>query len=257
MTVQELLQNEVILPSTYFKSFDQNAQSLKVDIKDIHFENEVSNVITEEWANINTYMNKTTDCIDTLSEVTDNAQRAISDQDEEKLKMMTHSLLEIKEELHLLKELIYIDALTKVFNRKWIYNQRVDNEGKMKDRGLLLFIDVSDCKYLSKKYGQVIADNVIKYISKFLAQKLSDEKIDFDIARYSHDQFIIFVQQESPTSLSSFITNSRLELANATLKSKSGLTFKTTFNFGIKPYTENDLFQSTLESAASTSSLKE
>ncbi|WP_354624631.1 GGDEF domain-containing protein [Psychromonas sp. MME2] len=250
MTVSDLLQNEIILPSTYFKAFDQNAKNLSVNINSIQFESEVSTVITNEWESINNYMKKTIDNIDTLSEVTEHAQKAIDEKDTESLKSIGSSLLAMKKEINSLRELIYIDPLTQVFNRKWIYNHAITKEGKFFQDGVLVLIDVNDCNYLAKKYGQLIADNVIIYITKFLTKKLKHEQIEFDLVRYSNDQFIILIKNENVNNIFSFITNAKLELANATLKSKTGLIFKTSFNFGSQQYASNDLFQNTLENVA-------
>ena len=252
-TVQDLLQNEIILPSSYFESFDKNAKDLSVDIKDAQFESEVSNVIAEELKNINAYMKKTIENIDTLTDVTKEAQEAVKEKDESKLKAISSSLIEMKNEIHALKNLVYLDSLTKTFNRKWIYNHAVKEDGTFGSEGLLLFIDANDCNYLADKYGDLIADNVIIYISKFLKLKFKKENITFEIARYSNDQFILFIKKDNVANIRSFIKNARLELSNLTLKSKSGLTFKTSFNFGLVKYSSSEYFQSTLEKAVALS----
>ena len=252
-TIQDLLQDEIILPSSYFKSFDKNAKSFSVDIKDPHFASEVSNVIEDELKNINTYMKKTVKNIDTLTEATEDAQKAIKEKNENKLKSISSTLIAMKDEIDALRDLIYLDSLTKTFNRKWIYNHAIKEDGTFKDAGLLLFIDLTDCNYLADKYGNLIADNVIIYISKYLTCKFKNEKIGFDIARYSSHQFILFIKEETFANITSFLENIRLELSNTTLKSKSGLMFKTSFHFGLIQYTEKEYFQSTIENAAALS----
>ncbi|WP_413701582.1 GGDEF domain-containing protein [Psychromonas sp. KJ10-10] len=157
----------------------------------------------------------------------------------------------MKKEMQALKDLIYIDPLTKTFNRKWIYNHAVDEQGDFQDKGILLFIDIADCDYLAEKYGNLIVDNVILYIAKFLMQKFGKEKIQFEIARYSNAQFVLFIKKDTIDNISSFLTNARVELSNTTLKSKSGLMFKANFNFGIVKYSQHEAFQMMLEKASS------
>lgn len=252
-TVQDLLQNEIILPSSYFESFDKNAKDLSIDITDTTFENEVSDVIVEELKNINIYMQKTIKNIDSLSQATKDAQEAIKNKDEGTLTTINSSLNIMKNEIDELKNLIYLDELTKVYNRKWIYNHMINEEGTFQDEGILLFIDINDFNYIIDKYGNLIADNVIIYVSKFLSHKFKKETIDFKISRYSNDQFILFINSDNLINIISFINNIRIELSNSTLKSKSGLTFKTNFNFGLLKYNTTDIFQSTLETAAELS----
>ncbi|WP_022941776.1 GGDEF domain-containing protein [Psychromonas hadalis] len=249
-TIQELLQDEIILPSSYFKLFDKNAKKMSVDINDEHFESEISSVIVEELRDINSYMKKTVENIDTLSDVTQEAQKAIKDKDENKLSTIGFALAEMKNEIQALKGLIYLDPLTKTFNRKWIYNHAINENGGFKTKGLLLLIDVTDCNYLADKYGSLIADNVIIYISKFLTRKFENENINFDIAKYSNNQFVLFINEEALASITSFLINAKIELSNTTLKSKSGLMFKTNFNFGLVKYAANEDFQRSLEKTA-------
>lgn len=253
-TIQELLQNEIILPSSYFESFDKNAKNLSVDIKDAHFEIEIGHLIADELKNVNAYMKKAIKHIDLLSEVTQEAEQAIKYHDNNKLKSLNVSLVEMGKEINALKELIYLDELTKTFNRKWIYNHAITEQGTFGKKGLLLFIDAEDCAYLADKYGNVIADNVIIYIAKFLTAKFKKENIKCDIARYSNEQFLIFITEDNFENITSFIKNARLELSNVTLKSKSGLTFKTNFNFGLVEYISSEHFQKTLEKAVDLSS---
>ncbi|NQY93696.1 MAG: diguanylate cyclase [Campylobacteraceae bacterium] len=254
-TVQDLLQNEIILPSSYFESFDKNAKDIKVDITDSDFEKEVSEVLVQELKVINEYMKKTIKNIDNLSKATEEAQVAIQNKDESKLNSINSSLNDIKEELESLKGLVYLDSLTKVYNRKWVYNQAIEEDGTFGYKGILLFIDITDFNYIVDKYGNLIADNVIIYISKFLSQKLKKEGFAFEIARYSNDQFVLFIKDDKLDSIITYVNNLRLEFSNSTLKSKSGLTFKTNFTFGATRFTQSDDFQRILEKVAAIEDL--
>lgn len=248
-TIQELLQNEIILPSSYFESFNQNAKDLNVDVTDKNFEKEISQVLVDEFKNINEYTKRTISNIDLLSKATMEARDAIKTKDETKLHSINNSLDSMKKEIDSLKNLIYIDSLTHSFNRKWIYTQSIKEDGKFGYEGILLFIDINDFSYIIDNYGNLIADNVIIYISKFLNAKFKKEKFNFKISRYSNDQFILFIQEKELSTVISFINSYRLELSNSLLKSKSGITFKTNFNFGAVKFHENDEFQQTLEVA--------
>ncbi len=248
-TIQALLQNEIILPSSYFKLFAQNAKKINVDIKDLQFEREVSSVLVHELNNINNYMKKTVENIEVLTLATEDAQQAIKDKDENKLNEINSTLGHMKKEIDSLKGLIYTDSLTRTFNKRWIYNKAIQENGDFKSAGLLLLIDLIDYHYLANKYGNLLADNVILYISKFLVSKFKTENITFEIARYSNNQFILFVKEETRESLVSFIKNIRLLLGNTTLKSNSGLMFKTSFHFGAVQYDATENFQNVLEKA--------
>ena len=76
------------------------------------------------------------------------------------------------------------------------------------------------------------------------------------MARYSNNQFVLFIKEEILENITSFLFSIRIQLSNTILKSKSGLMFKTNFNFGLVKYAINEDFQSTLEKTA-TLSIKE
>ena len=252
-TINALLQNEIILPSSYFKSFDQNAKDFSVEIQDSDFENEIGTVIVEELNSINNYMNATVKNIDALSIATDDIQQAIKEKDEYKIQMLNASISNMKKEIIALKDSIYRDPLTHSFTRRWIYNNVVSSEGTFVDEGVLVFIDLIDCDYLTDKYGNLLTDNVILYIAKFLTNKFEAEKIDCNIARYTNSQFVLFIKDEEVKSIISFIKNLRMQLAHKTLKSKSGLMFKTNFTFGLAQYNSFETFQDVIEKAAALS----
>lgn len=249
-TIQDLLQNEIILPSSYFESFDKNAKKLSVELESPQFESEVSNVIVNDFKNINSYMKKISENIEVLTEATDEAQTAIKEKDTTKLQAVNLTLNELKDEINSLKGLIYIDPLTKTFNRRWVYNYAINQDGTFKNEGLLTFIDLIDCNYLADKYGNALVDNVVLFISKFLTEKFKKENIEVAISRYSNNQFILFIKNESPENMQSVLKNIKMELLNTTLKSKSGLMFKTTFHFGLTQYNSKDVFQDSIEKVA-------
>lgn len=252
-TIQDLLQNEVILPSSYFKSFDKNAKNYNVDMNAPGFENEIRDLIVDELNNINNYMNQTVENLDILSSATDDAQQAIKDKDETRLKMLNANLSMMKNEIENLREQIYLDPLTKTYTRRWIYNQAINDDGTFKGDGILLFINLVDCDYLANKYGNLLADNVIQYVGKFLSSKFSAENLIYEIARYSNNQFTLFIKNESIEDIHSFTSNIKMMLGNTTLKSKAGLMFKTSFSFGMIEYSAMLNFQDSLEKAASIS----
>lgn len=249
-TVQDLIQDDIILPSSYFESFDKNAKDIKVELSDNAFEKEVSSVLLEEMKNINKYMEDTIRNMNTLSKATQEAQEAIQHKDEKKLSTINSSLEVMKEELDTLRNLVYHDELTKSFNRKWIYHQAIEEDGTFGYTGILLFIDINNFNDIVDKLGNLIANNLIIYVTKFLSQKLKKADVSYEIARYTNDQFILFIKSENISNVNTVIEKIRKEFSNSTLKSKSGLTFKTNFTYGAVKFIEDDSFQKILEATA-------
>ena len=248
-TVSQLLNSEIILPSNYFQTFDKNAKELNIDLEDAGFEKEINEIIVDEFKKIDRYMKKTVSNIDTLSTAAHDAKEAIKNKDEAGIEKINEVVEGMQKEMMELQKQVYCDALTKLYNRKWINYNFLNEEGGFKKEGFLILIDIKDFKELNSKYGEIIGDNALIFTANFLKQKLEDEGFDFSLARYAGDQFILFVENSTKEKLVSFIRSIRIELSNYILKSKSGLTLKIVFCFGIADYDQRDDFLKRLEIA--------
>lgn len=56
LTINELLEEEVILPSEYFECFDKHAKLSEIELKDDSFEKEVDELLLNEISSINNYV---------------------------------------------------------------------------------------------------------------------------------------------------------------------------------------------------------
>ncbi len=111
---------------------------------------------------------------------------------------------QLKEEIEKLKELVTIDFLTRVYNRrafnhflqsacrevKW--TARYMSRRQRKEYFSLLLIDIDDFKKLNDKFGHLYGDKILKRVAKFLTGSVRD----FDIvARWGGEEFAIILQE--------------------------------------------------------------
>lgn len=247
MTMSELLSEEVIMPSVYFETFDKNAKVLEVEILEDNFEHEINKILVEEFNNISKYMNKTISNIELLGEATAKVEVAIERNDKESLKSLRIEIKQVEKDMKELKELIFIDSLTKAYNRKWIYKKILDTNGNFKDQGIFTIIEIEDFEYITSKYGSLIADNVLIFMTNFINKNLKKEGLNFKLARYCSDKFILFFEDIKMGEVKDIILNIQGEILNTTLKSKSGIMFKTGFSYKMDKFIKNDNFQELLE----------
>jgi diguanylate cyclase (GGDEF)-like protein len=239
-TIQELLYNEIILPSNYFQTFDKNAKELNIDLNDKEFEKEINEVIVDEFKISN---------IDKLSNAAKDAKDAISNRDEATLSKVSELVIIMQKEMKELQQQVYNDSLTKLYNRKWINYSFLNSDGTFKDDGTLILIDIKDFKKINTKHGDIIGDSALVFLTNFLDKKLKEENFDHNFVRYGGDQFILFVKDPEIKEAKTIINNARIELANYMLKSKSGHTLKIVFCYGMVEYCKRDNFLKKLEFA--------
>jgi len=113
----------------------------------------------------------------------------------------------LKKEIEKLKKLVYLDALTKVYNRRgfleiggnYFKSFREDRpacagRGKRRKNGItslaLIFLDIDDFKKINDKYGHQKGDRVLKQLAKILQSIL--RKTDL-LGRWGGEEFVILL----------------------------------------------------------------
>ncbi|MDD2895746.1 MAG: diguanylate cyclase [Aliarcobacter sp.] len=241
LTINELLNNEIILPSTYFNKFNYHAKELEINLDDEDFKKELNSIILEDLQTIENYMNLIVSSATALKENTQNAKNAIINKDVETLGEIYKKMLELENEVKSLNGKLFLDDLTSTFNKKWVYNKFLNTEASFQQNGICVLIDVVDYTYIQKEYGELLSNNLLIFATKFIKQKLKDEDLDFKIVRYYENKFLVFIidSNENKKEVINSILNLEHILSNTTLKSNSGLFIKAKYKFKISSYKTN------------------
>lgn len=245
-TISELLGNDIILPSTYFECFDKHSRTVDINIESEEFEKELQSFLLEEYKHIDEYMHAAMKTIDEVSEITVGAKDAIETKNTSLLDSLYTQIKTLQTELENMKSNVYKDYLTKTYNKQWIYQKFLNKDASFKDESIVILIEVNDYDYISKNYSNLISNNLLIFISKFLKDKLNDEKIDFEIARYLKNRFLIFVNNDSISNLNNILNNIVNLLQNTTLKSNSGIIINPSFKHTICEVNKNIPFHNTI-----------
>ena len=81
LTINDILNKNIILPSTYFDKFNYHAKELEIDLDDEKFKHEINKLISEDFQAIENYMNLIATNAAALKESTKNAADAILNND--------------------------------------------------------------------------------------------------------------------------------------------------------------------------------
>ncbi len=246
-TINELLLNDIILPSSYFQCFDKHAKTLDINLDDKEFENKLNILIAQEFEDINEYASRTLKSLEQVTIATKDAKKAIKNKDESSLKKIYQEMEDLKIELDSVSNKIFKDNVTKTFNKKWIYNIFLKNNEKFKNNGIFILLEIDNSSYILENYGHLIYDNLQIFITKFISKKLKDEKFHYNIAKFNKKQFLIFLENEEIKETSNVIKNTRDLLEDTTLKSKSGILIKPNFSYSLTTYKQKENFSETVE----------
>lgn len=252
LTINEILNNKVILPSLYFEKFNHFSKELEINLDDKVFEQEINSIIIEDFKTIERFMDVIVKNISQLKDDSINAKNAILNKDTNSLDDIYKKMLLLENEVKTLNNELFIDETTKVFNRKWIYTKFLDKNSSFKENGICVLIDIIDYFYIQKEYGELLARNLLIFITNFISQKLKDEKYEIKIARYFENKFFIFILEKDKEEIINYLLNLEKMLLNTTLKSNSGLLIKANYKFSHEFFQTNDesknIFEKLLDS---------
>ena len=134
------------------------------------------------------------------------------------IKKQTEEIKKLKKEKTELKKLVYLDFLTKLYNRRGlielseIYFESVKNSKKKQRKNeihflSIIFLDIDDFKKINDRYGHHKGDKVLKSFAKFL--KKNFRKTDI-ISRWGGEEFVILLI-DTPYQLAEKITAKTLK----------------------------------------------
>jgi diguanylate cyclase (GGDEF)-like protein len=181
-TLKELRNFDVITPDLYTDAFASKLKvmGLETDL-DVLSQNNVPLILDK----ILKIQKETQEGTKVLKENIDLATIAIHDKDEEALASIKEHMSALQDRIAALEEEVYIDDLTKAYNRKWLFD-KVLKDDKFTQDGVLTFIDLDKFKVINDSYGHIAGDKVLFLISNVL-QKLEG----VDVIRFGGDEFIM------------------------------------------------------------------
>ena len=236
ITINDLLNKDVIMPSIYFEKFNKNARIFDINLEDSSFEKELNKILIEDFNSIEQYMFTIEKNASIIKNAVKGTQKALLNKDIDTLTDIYSQMTKLEKEVKNLNKKLFVDDLTSSNNRKWIYNKFLNKESKFKSKGTCILINIVDFNYIQKEYGILLANNLIIFINNFIKQKLKEEKINFKIARFFDSQFLIFIEDENNKEVSGLIFNIQQLIKDTTLKSKTGLVIKADYTYAISKY---------------------
>lgn len=248
LTINDLLNTNIILPSLYFEKFTYNAKKLEINLEDANFEKEINNLLQEDFIKIEKFLKIILSSANTLQENTKDAKKAILEKNEDSLNNIYNNILLLEDEVKSLNKQIFIDDIVNTYNRKWIYSKFLDKDSNFQEDGICVLLDIVDYFYIQKEYKEVLSKNLLLFVVNFILEKLKDEDYEFEIARYLEDKFFIFIFNKKEKEVLNNMLNLEQLLSNTILKSNSGLILKSKYSFKTTSFQKGKLSNIVFES---------
>ncbi len=241
-TKSSIDQLPIVTPSVYASIFSEYAKEHDASLDDEH--TLAQDVLNIACSNLTTLQGETSKNANLLSSNTQKAIHAIQAKDEESLSEVLKETQSLKEEIEKLKEAIYKDELTNVFNRKWLHdNLLMSGENNFKEAGTLVMIDLNYFKQINDTYGHIVGDKVLIFIANALKKSRSN------VVRYGGDEFLVlFHHNVSLQAALKTLETIREDILKKKLKSGDD-AFRVSFSLGATAFKKGDALNKVIEDA--------
>ncbi len=236
-TLKEVRNYEVVTPDFFTDTFYEKAIQIdpNIDITAINKES-VETTLKKALYLQEEAKNHTSE----LKENINLATIAIQKRDNNELFEVKNKINDLYQRILHLEEQVYIDELTKVQNRKWLFEEMLENNTFKKD-GALTFIDIDKFKNINDNYGHVTGDRVLVMIA-LLTTRLANSKT----VRYGGDEFIVICEDIDSNNQKKFFQNINNNLSKKNLTYNSQ-TFQVSISYGSIDYKAGDNFLEIIE----------
>ena len=235
-TIKEIRKLEIVLPEIYQDIFYTKAKELNV----VMSESDKEMAMIYALKKIQNLKNETEKSTSMLKENVSNAKTAIANKDNAALNIIENNIIELEKKITLLQQELFVDELTHLFNRRWLFEKFL-NDDCFTQSGVLAFIDINNFKHVNDIYGHIVGDKVLNVLGKVL------KRIEDSMAmRFAGDEFIVISHKHTEDELMKILNTVNTNLRATNLKHGEQI-FYVDFAFGVVPFKKDDTFKAILE----------
>lgn len=235
---------DMVPPELYRETFCDVAAKQNVDLDSIDTAEVSKTILATSVADLEKQQEASMESLEALKTTTSEANAAIERKDTKALEKTQDDIAALTEKISQLEKMNFSDELTGVKNRRWLYNQFLDNEKFVSD-GIVGFIDLNNFKIVNDTYGHNIGDKVLVLVSHLLGQ-LNKMGRPVEVVRFGGDEFLVLAPETNLRVLETELRTIKGHLESKIVNIKD-VSFKTGFSFGCYEYKKSEDFPLALE----------
>ena len=155
-------------------------------------------------------------------------------------------LNELKTDINLLRKQLYTDDITESKNRLWVFKQKLNNTETFNDFGFMVSVKISNYDAILKEYESNVTNKLLTQVSNYMMHYMKDNHLNYEIARYMEDNFLIFMYGLNEEEVEEHILNMQNGMSNYKFKHRSKM-FNLIFYSAVMQYIKNESFSSVLD----------
>lgn len=149
-------------------------------------------------------------------------------------------------EMKLLRKDLFSDDISKTKNRLWVFKDKLSDYDTFTDFGFLVSIKISDYDVILKEYDSNVGNKLLKLVSDYIIEYMNENHLNFEIVRYTKDNFLIFIKDLNEEKIEEHIVNIQSSMSNYKFKHRHKV-FNLTFYYAVMQYVKNESFSSVLD----------
>lgn len=149
-------------------------------------------------------------------------------------------------EMKLLRKDLFSDDISKTKNRLWVFKDKLSDNDTFTDFGFVVSIKISDYDTILKEYDSNVGNKLLKLVSDYIIVYMHENHLNFEIVRYTKDNFLIFIKDLNEEKVEEHIVNIQSSMSNYKFKHRHKV-FNLTFYYAVMQYVKNESFSSVLD----------
>ena len=221
-TMMKLVNNEIVLPSTYLETFLEETQKIGDEMNKGYTEFQEGLMSATSLRKMEQKLYGTTE------------------------KPCSEALDDIRSDLAILREQLFTDDVTMVRNRVWLYHHKLREDKTFRDSGVLASIRITEYRSIQEEYSLYTWHTLLCKFYEEIVGIIREKHITCEIVRYSEERFLFFLTDMDEEKADRHLMELQKRVVSKTFQHRRKM-FRLPFMSATMKYIPRESFNSVLD----------